>query len=87
MTTEEELLYYLKRTSDIFAAHKEYIHDPEFEERYEEMQELMSLLLDIIESRKKGENKYDYTSDEMLDLKERIIQLAGDVEHLSEELS
>lgn len=86
MTIEEELLYYLKRSLDLFAANREYIRDPNFEERYKEMREVITLLLDIVESKSKGEHKYDfvdYDSKEMKDLVKRLKKFAKKFENFS----
>ena len=85
MTIEEEVLYYLKRSSDLFAANREYIRDPNFEERYKAMREVITLLLDVVESKSKGEHKYDfvdYNSENMQFLKEKLKKLAEGFENI-----
>ena len=86
MTLEEELLFYIKRASDLFAANSEYIRDPDFKDRYKEMRETMDILLEVIESKKKGEHKYDhidYNSIDMLELKEKLKEIAEGFDKIS----
>ena len=85
MTIEEEVLYYLKRSSNLPAANREYNCDPNFEERYKAMREVITLLLDVVESKSKGEHKYDfvdYNSENMQLLKEKLKKLAEDFENI-----
>ena len=90
MTVEEELLYYYKRATmflDKFAQEK---GEPENREEKKEDFEFIELIKNVIESRKKGENKYDHFDrhpDDLKTLALMIKEIADGLENLGEGLN
>ena len=90
MTVEEELLYYYKRATmflDKFAQEK---GEPENREEKKEDLEFIELIKNVIESRKKGENKYDHFDRHPDDLKTLVLmikEIADGLENLGEGLN
>jgi len=87
MTIEEELLYYLKRSTDLVAENKEYIRDPDFEKNYKSILEFMKMLNDVIKDKKNGGHKYDfvdYESDEMKQIIKSMKEIADGLTELGE---
>ena len=90
MTVEEELLYYYKRATmflDKFAQEK---GEPKNREEKKEDLEFIELIKNVIESRKKGENKYDHFDRHPDDLKTLVLmikEIADGLENLGEGLN
>jgi|GEM_PF-4091392 len=90
MTIEEELLYYLKRSTDLVAENKEYISDPDFEKNYKSILEFMEMLNDVIKDKKNGGHKYDfvdYESDKMKQIIKSMKEIADGLTELGEGLN
>ncbi len=90
MMIEEELLYYLKLSITRVDANKDVILDPNYEANLKNVKEFMDLLKDIIASKKRGEDTYDYIdyeSDEMKSLIKNMKRLADNLTELGDSLN
>lgn len=90
MTVEEELLYYYKRATMFLDKLAQEKGEPEDIEEKKEDLEFIELIKNVIESRKKGENKYDHFDrhpDDLKTLVSMIKEIADGLENLGEGLN
>ena len=90
MTIEEELLYYYKRAIFLREKLAQENGEPPDKEEDKEDREFIDLIKEVIESRKRGEHKYDHfynNPEDMKTLVGMIKELADSLEDLGEGLN